>query len=144
MLTPFSHCNIDRLVAMFQASHPGLTLSPAPRSQTFALGGNGPDDLFTPLYPFRHSSGVEWNSNDLILAENIFTTGYAYPEVPAGRTGEALRIFTTQRANQLYGPSVQTASFMAAAVSGASGSSSNLYTPPAIFFQYCLQLTLLA
>lgn len=117
---------------MFQASHPGLAITPASRSQTFALGGSGPDDLNTPLYPFRHTSGVEWKSNDLKLAESIFATGYAYPEVPAGKTGEALRVFTTQKANQLYGPSVKTASFQAAAVSSASGSLPNSSYPRSI------------
>ena len=112
---------------MFQASHPGLALTPAPRSQTFALGGDGPDDLTTPLYPFRHTNGVEWTSNDLKQAESIFTTGYAYPEVPAGQSGEALRIFTTQKANQLYGPTLQTAAFMPAAVSSAPGSFLDTY-----------------
>lgn len=107
---------------MFQASHPGLTLTPAPRSPTFALGGNGPDDLSTPLYPFRHTSGIEWKSIDMKTAESIFATGYAYPEVPAGKTGDALRIFTTQKANQLYGSGVKRPSAMAADVSGASGS----------------------
>ncbi|MCJ1363187.1 hypothetical protein MMC16_002294 [Acarospora aff. strigata] len=106
------HCNIDRLMAMYQASHPGVALTPRTRSQTFALGGDGPDDLSTPLYPFRRSNGVEWTSNDIKTAESIFATGYAYPEVPAGRSGESLRIFTTERANQLYGPNLQAASFV--------------------------------
>jgi len=105
---------------MYQASHPGVSLTPAPRSPTFALGGNGPDDLFTPLYPFRHTSGKEWNSNDMETAESIFTTGYAYPEVPAGQTGDALRIFATQKANQLYGPNLKSASFVGSE-SGAQG-----------------------
>lgn len=125
---------------MFQASHPGLTLTPARRSPTFALGGDGPDDLSTPLYPFRHTSGVEWNSNDMKAAESIFTSGYAYPEVPAGKTGDALRIFTTQKANQLYGPRVKTASFQAAAVSSASGSLQKS-TFLAVFCLYHLSLT---
>ena len=115
-----SHCNIDRLMAMYQASHPGVALTPRTRSQTFALGGDGPDDLSTPLYPFRRSNGVEWTSNDIKTAESIFATGYAYPEVPAGRSGESLRIFTTERANQLYGPNLQAASFVGNE-SGAAG-----------------------
>ena len=115
-------------MAMYQATHPGLALTPAPRSPTFALGGNGPDDLSTPLYPFRHSSGVEWKSSDLILAESIFTTGYAYPEVPAGKTGDALRSFALQKMTQLYGPSVKTAAFMPAAVSGGSSLFLNIYS----------------
>lgn len=63
----------------------------------------------------------------MIIAESIFTTGYAYPEVPAGKTGDALRIFTTQKANQLYGSGVKRPSAMAADVSGASGSLTNIY-----------------
>lgn len=105
------HSQVDRLWAMWQASHPGDYMTPAPRDPTFALDGPGPDDLFTPLYPFRHPNGQEWTSDEIKNAESIFDYGYAYPEVPAGRSGGDLRTFATERVNTLYGPDVQAPSF---------------------------------
>jgi hypothetical protein len=108
------HTNVDRLMAMFQATHPNLYLSPAPRTETYALSGPGPDDLSTPLYPFRHPDAREWTSDDVKTAESIFTYGYAYPEVPQGRSGDSLRTFTIQKVNELYGPKPGDPSFQGA------------------------------
>ena len=105
------HCNVDRLTAMYQASHPGSYLSPKPRSPTFALTGPGPDDLSTPLYPFRHPNAREWTSDDIKTAESIFNYGYSYPEVPSGLSGNALQKFATEKANELYGPTTADSSF---------------------------------
>jgi len=98
------HANVDRLTAMYQASHPGVTLTPQARSQTFALGGAGPDDLDTLLYPFRHPDLKQWTSNDVANAESIFTYGYSYPEVPQGLSTQDLQSFATQKVNELYAP----------------------------------------
>lgn len=105
------HCNIDRLTAMYQATHPGVTLSPRKRSPTFALGGDAQDDINTPLYPFRHPNGKEWTSNDVSAATSIHQYGYAYPEVPAGMSQDDLKAFTTKQINQAYGPNTQAKSF---------------------------------
>lgn len=106
-------------MAMWQATHPGENLAPEPRSPTFALGGPGPDDLFTPLYPFRTSSGREWTSDQVKTAESIFGFGYSYPEVPQGRSTEDLRAFTSQRINELYGPQTTTTTLQRSSFSGA-------------------------
>lgn len=98
------HTNIDRLMAMYQATHPGVTLTPQRRSPTFALGGAGQDDLNTLLYPFRHPNRNQWTSNDVATAESIFTYGYSYPEVPEGLSTEDLQAFTSQKVNELYAP----------------------------------------
>lgn len=105
------HTNVDRLMAMFQATHPNLYLTPAPRTETYALSGPGPDDLSTPLYPFRHPDAREWTSDDVKTAESIFTYGYAYPEVPSGLSGDSLRTFTIEKVNELYGPTTEDSSF---------------------------------
>ena len=97
------HANVDRLTAMYQATHPGTSLTPQRRSPTFALGGDGPDDLNTRLYPFRHSDRNQWTSNDVAYAESIFNYGYSYPEVPQGFSRQDLQSFTTQKVNELYG-----------------------------------------
>ena len=105
------HCQVDRLMALYQATHPGNYLTPGRRRETFALGGAGPDDLSTPLFPFRHEDGVEWTSDDVKTVESIFTYGYAYPETPNGRSGEDLRTYATEQINRLYGPDTNEASF---------------------------------
>lgn len=97
------HSNVDRLWAMWQATHPGVYLQPEPGSPTFALSGDGQDTITTPLYPFRNANGQEWNSDQIKRAEDIFTYGYAYPEVPQGRSTESLRRFTCRQINRLYG-----------------------------------------
>jgi tyrosinase len=114
------HCQVDRLFAMYQATHPGEAVTPEPRSPTFALGGSGPDDIRTPLFPFRNGDGREWNSDQIKTAQSIFTYGYSYPEVPQGRSATDLRTFTTGRINALYGPNTATPSFQGARSGAAS------------------------
>lgn len=118
------HCNVDRLMAMYQASHPNTYLAPESRSPTFALHLPGTDDLSTPLYPFRHPNKKEWTSDDVKTAASIFKYGYSYPEVPPGLSDEGLRKFASEKANELYGPKVESASFDGDK-SGAPGRSSN-------------------
>lgn len=89
---------------MYQASHPGVSLTPRPRSPTLALGGAGPDDLSTLLYPFRHPNRARWTSNDVVNAESIFAYGYSYPEVPQGLSTQDLQSFATEKVNELYAP----------------------------------------
>ena len=104
-------------------------MTPESRTRdTFALAGPGPDDLQTPLYPFRNPNGQEWTSNQIKTAESIFTYGYAYPEVPAGRSGEDLRAFTCRKINQLYKP-VTTVPSSQVASSGAVGGMSYCFAP---------------
>jgi tyrosinase len=105
------HANVDRLTAMYQATHPGVTLTPRRRAPTFALGGDGQDDINTPLYPFRHPNGREWTSRDVSDAASIHRYGYAYPDVPAGMSQAELRQFVTQKINQEYGPNTQSQGF---------------------------------
>lgn len=105
---------------MYQATHPGVYVTPEPRSPTFALGGPGPDDIQTPLYPFRNADGREWNSDQIKTAQSIFTYGYSYPEVPQGRSTESLRTFTAGRIRALYGPNTATPSFQGARSGAAS------------------------
>ena len=91
---------------MYQATHPTTSLTPEKRSPTFALGGPGNDDIRTPLYPFRNPNRVEWTSDQVKTVQSIFTYGYSYPEVPQGQSGTALQQFTSQKINELYGPSI--------------------------------------
>lgn len=105
---------------MYQATHPGVYLTPESRSESesFSLQGSGNDDLSTPLGPFRHADRTFWNSDEVKTAESIFKYGYSYPEVPQGKSTDELRVFTTEKVNQLYGVNTNDPSFVGD-VSGA-------------------------
>lgn len=104
------HCNVDRLVAMYQGARPGLWVQPQTMSTNFArpnFNPNQQDTIDTPLNPFTRASGRYWNSRDVSRANSIWALGYAYPEVPAsyqGRTDADLQTFVRARVNALYGP----------------------------------------
>jgi hypothetical protein len=120
-------------MAMYQASHPGVVLTPGPRSGTFALSWDGTDDLSTPLFPFRQADGREWTSNDVKSVESIFQYGYTYPEIPPERSGSDLQTYVIEQINRLYGPNLEDASFRGVA-SGA---------PESMFLPTCPSFTLL-
>lgn len=111
VLIATSHTNVDRLTAMYQAVWPGNDVIPQAASATFArrTSPGDIDTIDTPLYPFRHPSGIEWTSRDVSDAQSIFTYGYAYPEVPPqfqGKSNEDLRLFATTKVNELYRPNL--------------------------------------
>ncbi|CCX04285.1 hypothetical protein FPQ18DRAFT_280049 [Pyronema domesticum] len=106
------HCNVDRLIAMYQAVYPDRGITPQPASGTFhrRVTQGSMDDLTTPLAPFRHANGNYFTSGDVVGVQSIWDLGYAYTEVPASYRGdpEGLSAFTSSRINALYAPS-QTA-----------------------------------
>lgn len=55
---------------------------------------------------------------------SIFKYGYSFPEVPPGLPDDGLRKSSSEKANELYGPKVEGASFDGER-SGAPGRSSN-------------------
>ncbi|KAI9867655.1 MAG: hypothetical protein M1813_008455 [Trichoglossum hirsutum] len=75
------HCNVDRLMAMYQNIMRNATMTPGLRSPTLALGGDVNDTITTPMYPFRHPDGDEWTPDELKSYTSIFELGYSYPEV---------------------------------------------------------------
>lgn len=107
------HCNVDRMVALYQAIYPSNRLQPSPGRATFGRivpGIDGPnDDLFTNLYPFRLPSGSWWQSNEIKSVGTIWKYRYGYDEIPcsmhtSGATGSDLSAFTRQKVNALYAP----------------------------------------
>lgn len=107
------HVNVDRLTAMYQASHPNIFLTAGQPTPTFGRivpGVDGPqDNLQTNLYPFRNANGVFWKSDDIKMAPSIWGLKYGYDEVPCSystQSQDALRIFATKRINALYGPPI--------------------------------------
>jgi tyrosinase len=115
------HCNVDRLFALYQSTHPDVNMTPRRRSNpTMMLNAGGLDDISTPLYPFRHSDGKEWTSNDLKTSQSIFAFGYAYPEVPFRLASGGLQTFAIEQTRLLFDPNTNGTSFQGAG-SGASG-----------------------
>ncbi|TGZ77648.1 Di-copper centre-containing protein, partial [Ascodesmis nigricans] len=103
------HSNVDRIIAMYQAVHPGRGVEPQAATMNFAnpmpSPGEEEDDL-TPLRPFYDRTGRFYTSRDMISASSIFDFGYSYPEIPVhfrGRPDEELQAFTRSRVNALYG-----------------------------------------
>ncbi|KAK6536684.1 hypothetical protein TWF281_000905 [Arthrobotrys megalospora] len=102
------HCNVDRLMAMFQATQPGLFVTPAAAVGTFArpVPPNTIDDSSTDLFPFRRADGSWYKSVHLNPVSTIWGMRYGYPEVPCSyqtRTPAELDTFTTNQVNTLYG-----------------------------------------
>ena len=108
------HCNVDRMVALYQAIYPNNRLEPSPGRATFGRivpGVDGPnDDLFTNLYPFRLPSGAWWQSNEIKSVGTIWKYHYGYDEIPCimytnGASRDTLSAFTREKVNALYAPS---------------------------------------
>jgi len=108
------HCNVDRMVALYQAIYPNNRLEPSPGRATFGRivpGVDGPDDnLMTNLYPFRLPGGSWWKSNEIKSVGTIWKYHYGYDEIPCvmytnGATRDDLSAFTRERVNALYAPS---------------------------------------
>jgi tyrosinase len=117
------HCNIDRLTAMYQAVWPNNEIVPQAASGTFARKVNPGDldDINTPLYPFRHPGGNDWTSVDISHAQDIFTYGYGYPEVPPqykGQSPDQLKAFTAEKINEQYRPDLSKGTLTPAPTGG--------------------------
>ncbi|KAK6500153.1 hypothetical protein TWF481_010507 [Arthrobotrys musiformis] len=101
------HCNMDRLMAMYQSAQPNTFLEPANSVPTFANPSSPLDTVDTPLYPFRQRDGSWWTSQNVSTANTIFSMSYGYPEVPcmlSFANFDALRNHTITEINRLYGP----------------------------------------
>lgn len=101
------HANVDRLTAMYQAVHPGRTLTPQPAAGNFARivsNDNEVDDMNTPLAPFRKADASYFTSRDVSDVSSIWDFGYYYTEVPPSYRGNSagLSAFTTSQVNSLY------------------------------------------
>ncbi|KAJ3236582.1 hypothetical protein HDU78_004525 [Chytriomyces hyalinus] len=71
----FHHCNVDRMLALYQATVGGF-----PDAETASI----------PLAPFRirSNSDTAWTSNDAKTTESL---GYTYPELESGLRGARLQ-----------------------------------------------------
>jgi tyrosinase len=120
MLTESSylhHCNVDRIVALYQAMNPVTPQTPSnfltPSYEyggTFTLAvskpmGTGPNDtLTTALGPFStDTGGDQWTSS---ASQYLSAFGYSYPEIQdwiKGQTPAQLAQIVTAQVNMLYG-----------------------------------------
>ncbi|KAK6544868.1 hypothetical protein TWF694_001548 [Orbilia ellipsospora] len=101
------HCNMDRLMAMYQSAQPNTFIEPMTSVPTFANPSSQLDTIDTPLYPFRRFDNSFWTPQNISTASSIFPLSYGYPEVPCLLTFtsfDTLRNHTTTAINQLYGP----------------------------------------
>ena len=96
------HCNVDRILAMYQATHHGNFMMLT-------------SDLNIPLYPFRRTNDNYWSSDDVKYASSIWTLKYGYDEVPYSYQTQsiaALNSYTRTRINSLYGPTIRVGPFL--------------------------------
>lgn len=108
------HCNVDRLMALYQAIFPESSAGSRAIVQpldaqfgTFTRPQLSNENVDTPLTPFRHTNGGDWTSRDVSSAKSIYQLGYAYPEVPAdfaSRSDSELADFTRRAVDALYSP----------------------------------------
>ena len=98
------HCNVDRLVAMWQVLNPTSYIPTTGTSNPYTSFGLNAGTVFpnTPLRPFLRTSNQWWDSN---LARSPANFGYTYPEIndwniPLAQTQANVRAAIIAR----YGP----------------------------------------
>lgn len=93
------HCNVDRLLAIWQAIYPNSWIEPAATEVETATIKSG--DILngeTPLKPFhKNAAGDFWTST---TSRDVAAFGYTYPEIQGGTPAS-----TRQAVNALYGGS---------------------------------------
>jgi len=97
------HCNVDRLLSLWSAVHPGVWVSKGPaEGGTFTIPGNASIDASSSLTPFWESPSKYWISSQTTATGNL---KYSYPEfnnLDLGNTN-AVRAAIGQYINQQYG-----------------------------------------
>ncbi|KAK0743131.1 hypothetical protein B0T18DRAFT_327692 [Schizothecium vesticola] len=126
------HCNVDRLVALWQAINPSgpmfTTVHPSTGQFGTAPGTNLTAD--SPLKPFFAEEGGFLTSN---MVSDIRKLGYTYPEIDDwSTTPENLERLVRSRINTMYG---ETSSNLDAGPTQRRGQR-NRYSPPARTRQY--------
>lgn len=93
------HCNVDRLLAIWQAIYPNSWIEPEETDMETATIKSG--DILTgetPLKPFhKNAAGDFWTST---TSRDVAAFGYTYPEIQGGTPAS-----TRQAVNALYGSS---------------------------------------
>lgn len=100
------HCNVDRLLSLWSALHPGVWVTPGPsQSGTLTIPANTTVDTNTNLTPFYHTQTSFWASAGVPDTTKL---GYTYPEFNGLDTANpaALQKAIAAIVNKLYGSAV--------------------------------------
>ncbi|KAF1952565.1 Di-copper centre-containing protein [Byssothecium circinans] len=98
----FHHCNMDRIMAIYQSRYPDTWVEDAKQAAgtfTMAEGSiQGPDSVLTPFH--MNAKGDMWTSS---VSRNWTSFGYTYPELVSNPSNDTL----TLTINKLYKPQTQ-------------------------------------
>jgi tyrosinase len=116
----FHHCNIDRIIAMYQARYPDTWIEDAVQhSGTFAVAKGSVLGTASPLAPFHMNAlGDMWTAT---TSRNWTSFGYTYPEVANNPSNATL----TSSINHLYKSQTQGLSDTNATIPAPGGSTNN-------------------
>lgn len=96
------HCNMDRIMALYQQRFPNTWIEPAKQAMgTFTIekgSVQGPDSSLTPFH--MNADGDMWTSTTV---RNWTSFGYTYPELMGNPSNETF----TSTLNKLYKPQTQ-------------------------------------
>lgn len=74
----FHHCNVDRLLALWQLANPSEWMIPGTSMGTFTEQANSSIDANSPLTPFRKSKSAFYTSSEM---KSIKSLGYTYEDL---------------------------------------------------------------
>ena len=98
------HANVDRLISMWQASHPNSKMFTGSYRTSSAMYGTARGTSYTadyPLKPFYQTDSVVWTSANSADTRNL---GYTYPEVQDWKMSASdLQRSVVAAVNNLYG-----------------------------------------
>jgi tyrosinase len=98
----FHHCNMDRIVAMYQHRYPDTWVEDSEQAMgSYAVKKGSSLGVDSPLAPFHmNADGDMWTSTTV---RNLTSFGYTYPELMGNPSNETL----TSSLNKLYKPPAQ-------------------------------------
>ncbi|KAH7396791.1 hypothetical protein DE146DRAFT_763956 [Phaeosphaeria sp. MPI-PUGE-AT-0046c] len=119
----FHHCNMDRIVAMYQSRYPNTWIEDANQAMgTFTVKQNSTIGVDSPLTPFHmNADGDMWTSS---YVRNWTSFGYTYPELIGNPSNETL----TSSMNKLYKPRTQGLNDTDPTIPAPGGNSTNITT----------------
>ncbi|KAJ4295617.1 hypothetical protein N0V90_007630 [Kalmusia sp. IMI 367209] len=96
------HCQMDRIMAIYQYRYPDTWVEPASQPKgTYTFAANSVQNASSPLEPFHmNANGDLWTS---ALVRNWTSFGYTYPELISNPSNTTL----TNTINKLYKPQIQ-------------------------------------
>ncbi|KIY70745.1 Di-copper centre-containing protein [Cylindrobasidium torrendii FP15055 ss-10] len=100
------HCNVDRLLALWQALNPGVWVSQDTEQQgTWTIPAGSTVDASTELTPFWSTNSTYWTSDQVV---DLSTGGYSYPDfnsLDVSASAEETQSAIAELVEQKYGQS---------------------------------------